>query len=217
MTTGQLIAQLKQKFDYQTAADLYEQIGDNDFFKRMFRLGPTVFNTKKLKDWLNTLEEKAAVMSTATPITAPAVASPRIEQYRNAPDEVKAVIGARQAAYREKDFLFSQLEYYKTDLERKEAGKKIKELCDKIDQAWAALKYWEVNKKLPEAKIEKDPEHDISDPVDLHKRLVALRANISRDRKIAEAADTPEAWAKVHKWERKLKIVTDKLNPIPPQ
>lgn len=129
---------------YAAGVALYAQHGPSAVLKRMFALGPTPFNQKKLREALEALASAPAPTMRRGPSATP-------------PPEYRALIDERIRSFREAQHLQARLELLPNDAERLAAAIRIRDIFDRNEAIWTAIQHYELHGHLPAPTPTVDP------------------------------------------------------------
>lgn len=179
--------------DIEDKCLLYIQAGPNRTLAKMIAdNNRSSFVVKKVEDWYKSLPKK--------PLQKISEERKQITGVNS--EEIKKMERERNELYRERDYLFAQLTLYKTDEERLNAALRILDLDDMIREKWQEIEYYTKTGKLVNKKT-KEALYDNQEW--LYKRLVTVRANISRDKKLNKD---------VSKWEEEKRRILNSLKYV---
>lgn len=156
---------------YDVGVKLYEEFGDSDIYKSIFRQGESDFSKRKLFDALKAIADEPEFDGIVE--TVPAVVIPNdflIKKLRHERDQL----------YRQIDVNMYALAKARTDTSRREHAFQILRLQRKKQEVLDNIEYVELNGDLPKIK----PKQDFTTP-----EIQRLYVQISKTRKRLERTD----------------------------
>jgi chromatin segregation and condensation protein Rec8/ScpA/Scc1 (kleisin family) len=185
---------------------LYEQYGSNSVLKRMFALGESVYNRRKLQEAMESLlgqptrDENTDKTATVTPEIPE---KPLLESKQRLLENLDA---QWKPLYKKASYLHSQLEHV-TRPERLAYSLTILSLFKQIQSYWNQKKYVEQHEALPPTQTVSPGQtiRDLSDDVEAYREVCRLRSRISKHKnKPAKAAEVAHWTTLKEQLERRL-------------
>jgi len=192
-TMEELIEAFFQSPNYQIGVEIYNRFGKSEFNKKLFEKGFSNYSYDKLKKELQALLEAQkpalSVLEAGSKQVVTNVNSQETtkeDKYKDAPDELKALIQKRKSLYAEARFLKDHLTEH-DDEKRRVDCLRILSCFAEINQLWEITNYWDEHKEMP-------PKTDISSycfeefsDVELNQKYLNaykyIQKNISKDYK----------------------------------
>lgn len=174
---------------------LYMQYGNKAHLIALFNSGSSGFHFQKLEvalqelNLLNSPPPKQIII--AEPPKPKVLEEKSILDYKNSPDKIKEIIGAKNKSYALARSYFTTIPFMDSQEHRKEAAKELLKEMDFVQDCWQAIDEWKENGKIREIKLQ-----NIASDVDglslaqLLKEENNLAPNISKDKtKLKECKD----------------------------
>jgi hypothetical protein len=159
--------------DYQAGCHLYEQYGQDAFFKILFASRISIFNRRKLEAELEKIYEAEKAVQQKPKKFKPHLSQ---EKYLNLPDQIRALNEERSVKYQEMSDLHSKLVLLNAE-ERGKAAFKILELDQRLIKIWSMLDHHAETGELPDEGPPPAKTYSMQDAI---KRIQSLKTYISR-------------------------------------
>jgi hypothetical protein len=180
MDRSQIIA-LYQNFDYSVAAALYVKHGKNETLKGLL-ISVTPYTERKLKEWIDALAENINAQKNEIENNVFQEKKTTDYQVKIYPPEhiLFPYIKKRNEAYREKNYLFSNLYHFKSDEERKLAAFKILDLRNEINEIYELIEVYEKTGTVPKQKEKFEDKAIPENIAEAFQRMTNLKRYIRR-------------------------------------
>jgi hypothetical protein len=157
MSRDAIVEWLRGDRNYDRGRQLYEELGDDVFLKRLFAMGSTVFNREKLEATLRKMVHGTGDGAAGPKEVMPGKVKyqePTNKEFEQLPEDVRKLKKEGDLLFKEMSHLHSRLMDMK-DEERGAAALRILALAKELRSIWSKLDHYAEHGKLPDAvKVE---------------------------------------------------------------